>query len=195
MRRDLSCSSGGKTEDSLGWFAWDSRGTTPRPIVRGTAAGAPPPPPPPHLTSPYPTPAHHPTAPHRTAPHRTPPHCPTPHPTHHLVTWHQSKNPHDGSCGTDCPHALPTLKSVVIRCGSQCIFLVSGRVHPARPPSRTPPWARNAVLWGTHAPTWPPLDRRMPTWRRLSGKVPPWCRQRIRASLWRDLKSGAPPWR
>ena len=24
-----------------------------------------------------------------------------------LVTWHQSKNPQDGSCGTACPHALP----------------------------------------------------------------------------------------
>ena len=32
---------------SLGWSAWDPRGTTPRPIVRGTAASAPPPPPPP----------------------------------------------------------------------------------------------------------------------------------------------------
>ena len=33
---------------------------------------------------------------------------------------------------------------------------MSGRAHPARQPSRTPPWARNAVPWGTDAPTWPP---------------------------------------
>ena len=73
-----------------------------------------------------------------------------------LVTWHQYKNPQDGSSGTDCPHALPTLKLVVVRRGSLCVFTVSGRAHPARQPSRTPPWARNAVRWGTGAPTWPP---------------------------------------
>ena len=32
-----------------------------------------------------------------------------------LVTWHQSKNPHDGSCRTDCLHALPRSKPVVYR--------------------------------------------------------------------------------
>ena len=63
-----------------------------------------------------------------------------------LVTWHQSKNSQDGRCGTDCQHALPTSKSIVIRRGSLCVFRVSGRVHPARQPSRTPPWAKNAVL-------------------------------------------------
>ena len=47
VRRDLSCSCGGKTEDSPCRSAWDPRGTTPRPIVHGTAAGAPPLPPPP----------------------------------------------------------------------------------------------------------------------------------------------------
>ena len=47
MRRDPPCSCGGKTEDSPGWSAWDPRGTMLRPIVHGTAAGAPPPPPPP----------------------------------------------------------------------------------------------------------------------------------------------------
>ena len=72
MRRDSSCSSGGKTEDSLGWSAWDPRGTTPRPIVHGTAAGAPPPPPP-HITSP------HITSPHLTSPHLTSPHLTSPH--------------------------------------------------------------------------------------------------------------------
>ena len=32
-----------------------------------------------------------------------------------LVTWHRSKNPKDGSCGTDCLQALPRWKPVVIR--------------------------------------------------------------------------------
>ena len=82
-----------------------------------------------------------------------------------LVTWHQSKNPQDGSCGTDCPHALPRSKPVVIRLDFSCVFPVSGRAHPARQPSRTPPWARDAVLWGTDAHTWPPPDRQTPTWR------------------------------
>ena len=91
-----------------------------------------------------------------------------------LVTWHQSKNPQDGSCGTDCPHALPRSKPVVIRLDFTCVFPVSGRAHPARQPPRTPPWARHAVLWGTDAHTWPPPDRRMPTWhlpRQLSADM------------------------
>ena len=79
--------------------------------------------------------------------------------------WHQSKNPQDGSCGTDCPHALPRSKLVVIRLDFSCVFPVSGRAHPARQPSRTPPWARHAVLWGKDAHTWPPPDRQTPTWR------------------------------
>ena len=116
----------------------------------------------PHHTTPHRT-APHRTAPHRTAPHHTTPHHTTPH--HTLVTWHQSKNPQDGSCGTDCPHALPRSKSVVIRLDFSCVFPVSGRAHPARQPSRTPPWARHAVLWGTDAHTWPPPDRQTPTWR------------------------------
>ena len=82
-----------------------------------------------------------------------------------LVTWHQSKNPQDGSCGTDCPHALPRSKPVVIRLDFLCVFPVSGRAHPARQPSRTTPWARHAVLWGTDAHMWPPPDRQTPTWR------------------------------
>ena len=49
MRRDPSCSCTGKTEDSRGGSAWDPRGKMLRPIVHGTAAGAPPPPPPPPL--------------------------------------------------------------------------------------------------------------------------------------------------
>ena len=85
-----------------------------------------------------------------------------------LVTWHQYKNPQDGSCGTDCPHALPRSKPVVIRRDSSCVFPVSGRAHPARQPSRTPPWARHAVLWGTHAPTWPPPSARR---QRSAGSV------------------------
>ena len=36
-------------------------------------------------------------------------------PAMHLVTWHQSKNPQDGSCRTDCLHALPRSKPVVNR--------------------------------------------------------------------------------
>ena len=82
-----------------------------------------------------------------------------------LVTWHQSKNPQDGSCGTDCPHALPRSKPVVIRLNFSFVFPVSGRAHPARQPSRTPPWARHAVLWGTDAHTWPLPDCKTPTWR------------------------------
>ena len=66
---------------------------------------------------------------------------------------------------TDCPHALPRSKPVVIRLDFSCVFPVSGRAHPARQPSRTPPWARHAVLWGTDAHTWPPPDRQTPTWR------------------------------
>ena len=81
------------------------------------------------------------------------------------MTWHQSKNPEDGSCGTDCPHALPHSKPVVIRLDFSCVFPVSSRAHPARQPSRTPPWARHAVLWGTDAHMWPPPDRHTPTWR------------------------------
>ena len=71
------------------------------------------------------------------------------------VTWHQSKNPQHGSCGTDGPHAVPRSKPVVIRRDCSCVF-PSGRAHPARQPSRTPPWARHTVMWGTNAPTWPP---------------------------------------
>ena len=141
--------------------AWGPRGTTPRLIVRGTAAGAPPPPPPP--THPL---THSPTHPLTNSPTHPLTHSPT-HPLTHspLVTWHQSKNPQDGSCETACPHALPRLKPVVIRLDFSCVFPVSGRAHPARQPSRTPPWARHAVLWGTDAHTWPPPDRQTPTWR------------------------------
>ena len=117
---------------------------------------------PPHLTSPHLTSPHL-TSPHLTSPHLTSPHLTSPHLT--LVTWHQSKNPQDGSRGTDCPHALPRSKPVVIRLDFSCVFPVSGRAHPARQPSRTPPWARHAVLWGTDAHTWPPPDRQTPTWR------------------------------
>ena len=53
----------------------------------------------------------------------------------------------------------------MIRLDFSCVFPVSGRAHPARQPSRTPPWARHAVLWGTDAHTWPPPDRQTPTWR------------------------------
>ena len=132
---------------------------------------------PPHLTPPHPTPPHltpphltsphltspHLTSPHLTSPYLTSPHLTSPHLT--LVTWHPSKNPQDGSCGTDCPHALPRSKPVVIRLDFSCVFPVSGRAHPTRQPSRTPPWARHAVLWGTDAHTWPPPNRQTPTWR------------------------------
>ena len=76
-------------EDSLGWSAWDPRGMTPRPIVRGTAAGAPPPPPPLHHTTPHHTTPHH-TTPHHTTPHHTTPHHTTPHHTtpHHTTPHH-----------------------------------------------------------------------------------------------------------
>ena len=50
IRRDPSCSCGGKTEDSPSLSARHPGGTAPRPIVHGTAAGAAPPPP-----STYPT--------------------------------------------------------------------------------------------------------------------------------------------
>ena len=82
-----------------------------------------------------------------------------------LVTWHQSKNPQDGSCGTDCPHALPCSKPVVIRLDFSCVFPVSGLAHPARQPSRTHPWARHTVLWRTDAHSWPLPIRQTPTWR------------------------------
>ena len=126
---------------------------------------------------------------------------------HHslLVTWHQSKNPQDGSCGTDCPHALPRSKPVVTRLDFSCVFPVSGRAHPARQPSRTPPWARHAVLWGAmHIRGLPPTARRQrgacpnssaPTWRGLSGRAPSWCRERTCAPLWRGLLGRAPLWR
>ena len=118
----------------------------------------------PHHTTPHHTTPHH-TTPHHTTPHHTTPHHTTPHHTTPLVTWHQSKNPQDGSCGTDCPHALPRSKPVVIRLDFSCVFPVSGRAHPARQLSRTPPWARHAVLWGTDAHTCPPPDRQTPAWR------------------------------
>ena len=89
----------------------------------------------PHLTSPHLTSPHL-TSPHLTSPHLTSPPRqarPTPPatrpgllpgpevqpvrgscttailsaPPRYLVTWHQFKNPQDGSCGTDCPHAQP----------------------------------------------------------------------------------------
>ena len=120
----------------------------------------------PHHTTPHHTTPHH-TTPHHTTPHHTTPHHTTPHHTT-LVTWHQSKNPQDGSRGTDCPHALPRSKPVVKRRDSSCVFPVSSRAHPARQPSRTPPWARHAVLWGTDAPTWPPPTARR---RRIAGSV------------------------
>ena len=42
-------------------------------------------------------------------------HSPT-HPlTNSLVTWHQSKNPQDGSCRMDCLHALPRSTPIVNR--------------------------------------------------------------------------------
>ena len=134
----------------------------------------------PHLTSPHLTSPHltspHLTSPHLTSPHLTSPQGTSPHltsshltsPHYTLVTWHQSKNPQDGSCGTDCPHALPRSKPVVIRRDSSCVFPVSGRAHPARQPSRTPPWARHAILWGTDAPTWPPPTARR---QRSAGSV------------------------
>ena len=126
----------------------------------------------PHLTSPHLTSPHltspHLTSPHLTSPHLTSPHLTSPHLTSPLVTWHRSKNPQDGSRGTDCPHALPRSKPVVIRRDPSCVFPVSGRAHPARQPSRTPPWARHAVLWGTDAPTWPPPTARR---QRSAGSV------------------------
>ena len=61
------------------------------------------------------------TSPHLTSPHLTSPHLTSPHLTSHLVTWHQSKNPQDGSCRTDCLHALPRSKPVVIRHDSRAI--------------------------------------------------------------------------
>ena len=133
MRRDSSYSSGVKTEDSLGCACVGPPGDD------ATA--------------------------HRTWDHgrRSSSSCSSttpllPHPLHSttLVTRHQSKNPQDGSCGTDCPHALPPVNSAVVRHRSLCVFPVSGRAHPARQPSRTPLWARNVVLWGTDAPTCPP---------------------------------------
>ena len=39
-------------------------------------------------------------------------HCPA---AWGLVTWHQSKNPQDGSCRTDCLHALPRSTRIVNR--------------------------------------------------------------------------------
>ena len=94
--------------------AWGPRGTTPRLTVTETAAGAPPPPPPPppHPSTPLHTPPHPSTTLHTPPQRSTPLHTP-PHPST-LVTWHQSKNPQDGSCRTDCLHALPTSKSVVM---------------------------------------------------------------------------------
>ena len=47
--------------------------------------------------------------------HSTPPAFTDNLPPPTVVTWHQSRNPQDGSCGTDCPRALPTSKSVVMR--------------------------------------------------------------------------------
>ena len=85
-----------------------------------------------------------------------------------LVTWHQSKSPEHGKCGTDCPHALPRSKPVVIRRDSSCVFPVSCRAHPARQPSSTSLWATHAILWGTNAPTWPPATARR---QRSAGSV------------------------
>ena len=90
-----------------------------------------------------------------------------------LVTKHQPKNPQDGSCGTDCPHALPTSNSVVIRRGSLCVFPVSGRLRP--PPNRPRPLLGPEMQSCGGKRTYMASNcRRMPTWRRLSGKVPPW---------------------
>ena len=94
----------------------------------------------------------------------------------------------------DCPHTLPTSKSVVIRRGSLCVFPVSGRV-PRPPTVQDPSLGQKCCPVGDKRTYVASPDRRMPTLRRLSGKVPPWCCRRIRASLWRDLQSGAPPWR
>ena len=68
----------------------------------------------PHLTSPHLTSPHL-TSTHLTSPHLTLPHLTSPHLTSTLVTWHQSKNPQDGSCRTDCLHALPRSKPFVNR--------------------------------------------------------------------------------
>ena len=158
MRRDSSCSSGGKTEDSLGracvWpprddakahRTWDrgrrssssSSSTHPlthtpthplthsptHPLTHSPTyplSHSPTHPlthSPTHPLSHSPTQplTHSPTHPHTHSPTHPLTHSPT-HPlTQSLVTWHQSKNPQDGSCRTDCLHALPRSKPVVNR--------------------------------------------------------------------------------
>ena len=151
VRRDPSCSCGGKTEDSLGWSAWDPWGTMLRPIVHGTTAGAPPPPPPPHLIHLTST---HLTSPHLTSPHLTSPHLTSPHLTSpHLTSPHlnlTSPQPHLASALISSAHLtspVPTPMSCTIHFCVESDHALYSFFRCARTWRRVGPTAAPWTLW------------------------------------------------